>query len=134
MLFNRKQLEQYLLPNEARELLAEEGYTEFSLGKVLRTFQKRYKDHMHEKNDFPHEMGVILGYPIGDVKGFIEHKGKNFLHSGYWKVYENEQETVLLFQKFEHAKDTLIRMLSSGISMQQIIKSYRENKIQYAIG
>lgn len=134
LLFNRNKLEQYLLKNEARELLADEGYTEFTLGKVLRTFQKRYQKHMEEKKDFPHEMGILLGYPIGDVKGFIEHKGKNFLHSGYWKVYENERDTVLLFQQFEHAKETLIRMLSSGISMQQIIKSYRENSMQCAIG
>lgn len=133
LLFNRKKLEQYLLQNEALELLAEEGYTELTLGKVLRTFQKRYQKHLEEKSDFPHEMGILLGYPIGDVKGFIEHKGQHFLHSGYWKVYENEQETVLLFQQFEHAKETLIRMLSEGISMLQIIRLYRE-KIQYAIG
>ncbi len=25
---------------------------------------------------FPHEMGIFLGYPLGDVKGFIVHGGK----------------------------------------------------------
>lgn len=134
LLFNREKLEQYLSQQEARDLLIEEGYIEFELGKVLRTFQLRYQEHMNGKREFPHEMGVILGYPIEDVKGFIQHQGKNFLHSGYWKVYGNEKETVLLFQKFEMAKETLIRMLSNGISMQQIIESYRENQIQYAVG
>lgn len=134
LVYNRKALEQYLLQKEAREFLAENGYTEFGMGKVLRRFQIRYQAHMEGKIDFPHEMGVILGYPIGDVKGFIEHKGKNFLHSGYWKVYENEEETVQLFKKFEEAKETLIRMLSKGISMQEIIRFYREENAQYAIG
>lgn len=133
LLFNRKQLEHYLLQKEARELLEKEGYTDFSLGKVLRTFQTRYQEHMEGKVEFPHEMGVILGYPVVDVKGFIEHRGKNFLHSGYWKVYGNKEETVQLFQKFEQAKETLVRMLSAGISMQQIIQQYRESRVQYAV-
>lgn len=134
LLFNREKLDQYLAQKEVQDLLIEQGYSELDLGKILRTFRLRYQEHMDGKREFPHEMGVILGYPIEDVKGFIQHHGKNFLHSGYWKVYGNEQETVQLFQKFEMAKETLIRMLSNGISMQQIIESYRENQIQYAVG
>lgn len=124
LLFNRQQLEQHLLQSGEQELLNREGYPDLNLGKVLRTFQHRYLEHMEGEREFPHEMGVILGYPIEDVKGFIEHRGKNYLYSGYWKVYENVQETVLLFQKFELAKETLIRMLSNGVSMQQIIQSH----------
>lgn len=26
--------------------------------------------------EFPHEIGLFLGYPLGDVKGFIKHKAK----------------------------------------------------------
>lgn len=125
LLFNRKQLEQYLLQKEARDLLEEEGYSDYRLGKVLRTFQLRYQEHIEGNQEFPHEMGVILGYPIGDIKGFIKHQGKNFLYTGYWKVYENVEETVELFQKFEQAKESLILMLSKGISMYQIINNYR---------
>ncbi|MCR5153646.1 MAG: DUF3793 family protein, partial [Lachnospiraceae bacterium] len=28
--------------------------------------------------NFPHEIGIFLGYPLEDVKGFIENKGKNY--------------------------------------------------------
>ena len=31
--------------------------------------------------EFPHEIGVFLGYPLGDVVGFIENRGKNFTKS-----------------------------------------------------
>lgn len=134
LLFNRRQLEQYLSQQEARDLLNEEGYTELNFDKVLRTFQQRYQDYMKGKQEFPHEMGIMLGYPIEDVRGFIQHRGKNFLYSGYWKVYGNEQEKILLFQKFEQAKETVIRMLSNGTEMPQIIKLYREQHLQYAAG
>lgn len=44
---------------------------------------------MNGEQQFPHEMGLLLGYPIEDVVGFMEHSGKEYLYSGYWKVYEN---------------------------------------------
>ena len=37
--------------------------------------------------EFPHEIGVFLGYPLGDVVGFIENRGKNFTCCGCWKSY-----------------------------------------------
>ncbi len=37
--------------------------------------------------DFPHEIGVFLGYPLYDVVGFIENQGRNFTCCGCWKAY-----------------------------------------------
>ena len=36
---------------------------------------------------FPHEIGLFLGYPLGDVIGFIDNEGKNSRCTGCWKVY-----------------------------------------------
>ena len=36
--------------------------------------------------DFPHEIGLFLGYPAEDVKGFIENKAACSKCSGCWKV------------------------------------------------
>ncbi|MFQ7119107.1 MAG: DUF3793 family protein, partial [Intestinibacter sp.] len=47
----------------------------------------------------PHEIGLFLGYPLCDVKGFIYNNGKNYKFSGPWKVYDNESETILYFDK-----------------------------------
>ena len=40
-----------------------------------------------EAADFPHEIGVFLGYPLEDVVGFIRHRGKCFTCCGCWKSY-----------------------------------------------
>lgn len=37
--------------------------------------------------EFPHEIGVFLGYPLSDVVGFIENSGRNFTCCGCWKAY-----------------------------------------------
>ncbi len=51
-----------------------------------------------EENDFPHEIGLFLGYPPEDVQGFIENRAQNCKCIGYWKVYGDERQAK---EKFE---------------------------------
>jgi hypothetical protein len=76
---------------------------------------------METKKDFPHEMGLLLGYPTEDVEGFITHRGDNCLCVGYWKVYANKERKLKIFERFEMATERLIQLLSYGISMGEII-------------
>ena len=49
------------------------GYTVNRLDNVLARLKHRITDSF----EFPHEIGVFLGYPLGDVIGFIENSGRN---------------------------------------------------------
>ena len=52
------------------QLLAQQGYcTENCQQCVVRLIHK-----LRESAEFPHEIGLFLGYPCEDVKGFIENK------------------------------------------------------------
>lgn len=124
LLFRRKQMEIFLEKNDVREVFIMKGYQKFYFEEILSTFQKRYQAYMDGRELFPHEMGLLLGYPVEDVKGFIENEGRNFLYSGYWKVYADMSEKIKLFQKFEFAKETIIQLVSSGVSIEDIIKIY----------
>lgn len=124
LLYNRQQLEDYLAEKKVQQLLLEMGYQEFTLSEVLSYFRVRYQGYMEDGKEFPHEMGLLLGYPIEDVRGFIQNEGENCLYTGYWKVYENLSEKVVLFRKFENARETLIQMLSSGMGLVEIIQNY----------
>lgn len=126
LLFRKNPLEAYLKQQEVETMLVEAGYAELSLGNILSTFQKRYAHYMSAGGRFPHEMGLLLGYPAEDVKGFVENKGKNFLYSGYWKVYADVEEKRRLFQKFENAKETVIQLLSYGVGIQDILDIYKD--------
>ena len=66
---------------------------------------------------FPHEIGLFLGYPPEDVKGFIENKGRNFLMCAYWKEYVNEQEAKKIFDKYASCSKKFCEKLSSGASI-----------------
>ena len=84
---------------------------------LLSILSTRYQKHMLKAGEFPHEMGLFLGYPMEDVEGFIENNGKNFLCTGYWKVYKNKQEKTALFQQYEQAKEWMIVFVSNGIDI-----------------
>ncbi|MBO3445864.1 DUF3793 family protein [Clostridium sp. CCUG 7971] len=43
-------------------------------------------DKLHSK-EFPHEIGIFLGYPLKDVAGFMGYGNYKFCKVRYWKVY-----------------------------------------------
>jgi hypothetical protein len=92
-----------------KEFLMGFGYGEFSAEFCI----KKLKERIAETDGFPHEIGLFLGYPLGDVKGFIENKGKNFLCCGNWKVYCDECEAVKSFAKYKKCRDIYTRLFES---------------------
>lgn len=127
LLFRIPELAAYLKDPNVQQMLVARGYTDLSLGGILRTFQHRYKTYKDEGERFPHEMGLLLGYPIEDVEGFIKHNGKYYLYSGYWKVYEEVEEKKQLFQAYESAKEALILLMANGYMIRPIIEYFQDN-------
>lgn len=124
IIFNRKSFEEYLSSPEVIRFLKSYGYQNIRIGEMLVEFQKRYKKNIGTPEQFPHEMGIILGYPVEDVIGFTKNKGKDFLYSGYWKVYEDMNAKVELFKRFENAMNEQIKMMASGLSLSEIVTYY----------
>ena len=120
-LYHRERLEKFFSRESVLALLHEIGYIDTDLKQVLPVFRTHYQQYLKEKKVFPHEMGLLLGYPPEDVKGFIHNQGKNYLYSGYWKVYDRPHEKIRLFQKYEHSREKLIQLLSYGMRIEEII-------------
>ncbi len=104
-LYHPDRLEAFFSKESVQALLHEIGYTDTNLKQVLPVFRAHYQQYLREKKVFPHEMGLLLGYPPEDVKGFIRNQGKNYLYSGYWKVYDRPHEKIRLFKKYEHSRE-----------------------------
>lgn len=121
LVFNREKLISHLSSKEVRSFLKDYGYKTDAFGYYLRFFQERYDSYIRSRREFPHEMGVFLGYPLCDVKGFIEKGGEDFKVAGYWKVYDNAESTKKLFEEFDNVKDDMVRKLSAGYSIKRIM-------------
>ena len=42
----------------------------------------------------PHEVGVFIGYPLKDVKGFMEKLPRTPVHRGDWTVFGDASESL----------------------------------------
>ena len=119
LLFYRQEaLERILRQREAREILLGLGYREAeSLGEMLEYLHSR----MQVRKSFPHEVGLFLGYPRADVRGFIENRGQDFACAGYWKVYSNEKEARELFRRYSECSHAFCTSLEQGKAFQDLV-------------
>ncbi|RDU25011.1 DUF3793 family protein [Anaerosacchariphilus polymeriproducens] len=130
LLYRMDELSDYLKGKGVRKLLNMLGYKSYIFEQVLITFRKKYVRYKKDGLQFPHEMGVLLGYPPEDVFGFITNKGKNFLYAGYWKVYDNLLEKLSLFARFDHAKEVVVRLVSYGVGILEIIEIFSNSRLK----
>ncbi len=61
--------------------------------------------------NFPHEIGLFLGYPTGDVRAFIENNGKNCACCRYWKAYSNIEQAKKTWRRIDRAHACAIEIL-----------------------
>ena len=81
---------------------------------------RKLQERFFENDCFPHEVGLFLGYPLDDVTGFIEQKGKNYKCCGIWKVYGDEEQTRILFRKLKKCSEIYRRLFADGRSILQL--------------
>ncbi len=81
----------------ACELLRERGYCCENPGRCVARLIRR----LSESEEFPHEIGLFLGYPPEDVHGFIENKADGCKMAGCWKVYGDENKARKMFEKYD---------------------------------
>ena len=81
---------------------------------------ERLSQRLCTQDAFPHEIGLFLSYPLGDVQGFIDNGGAHYKCSGCWKVYCNECETAKLFAKYQKCRGVYWRLFSGGRSILQL--------------
>jgi len=65
-------------------------------------------------NNFPHEIGLFLDYPLSDVKGFIANKGCNYCCVGCWKVYSDADTARQKFMLYEKCRQVYQKCYKNG--------------------
>lgn len=102
----------------ARAILASCGYdADAPLTALLSELQHR----MERKKSFPHEIGLFLGYPPEDVRGFIEHHGRDCALEGYWKVYGDPDVARALFAQYAACSEEFCEKLEAGVRFEDLV-------------
>lgn len=89
-----------------------------SLEGKLKRLEKRFR-----KDSFPHEIGLFLGYPLEDVRGFIANKGRNSKYTGEWKVYGNLNTALRLFQSYQDSRRWVMEQAQKGKGLEDILSA-----------
>lgn len=116
LVYHDQLLEQHLYERKIASFLRNFGYAYTSVNEAI----KILKGHMREQN-FPHEIGVFLGYPLHDVISFIENNGKNYQEIGCWKVYHNIKEARHNFACFHQCMENFQMKLHNGVLLENLV-------------
>lgn len=114
--YRHDRLEQMLSDDAYQSFLAEAGYERTNLDGLLEQLAQR----LRTQPEFPHEIGVFLGYPLRDVIGFIENHGRNFTCCGFWKSYGDPAEMQVCFACYRRCIQTYVAMFEQGIPIERL--------------
>ena len=78
---------------------------------------------LREGEEFPHEIGLFLGYPPEDVAGFMTNRGKNCKCVGCWKVYGDEYAARRRFAAYQSCTANYCRRRAGGASLEGLTVS-----------
>lgn len=120
LVYRAFELKEYLRKSEIASFLSEFGYRRDDFISNLIRLHQRMNGFYNKMKKFPHEIGIFLGYPVCDIKGFLNNKGEDYLYSGYWKIYDNLEETKGRFLSFDEAREIAIEEFLCGRDLKSI--------------
>ena len=118
--YREAQLSAVLADRAVQEFLRQEGYQlpaeQEQTGALLNQLSRR----LCCQAEFPHEIGVFLGYPLPDVVGFIENRGQNFTCCGCWKSYGEPAAARRRFDQLSKCTAVYLRLFHSGTPITRL--------------
>ncbi|MCD8383013.1 MAG: DUF3793 family protein [Clostridiales bacterium] len=117
LVYRPRLLEHILSRPEAQALLSRRDYPmDCGVDGQLDCLCRR----LAEQEEFPHEVGLFLGYPPEDVVGFVEHQGKGCKRQGLWKVYSDVERAENLFSLYDRCRRVVRGQVAQGVSVLEL--------------
>ena len=115
--FRMERLRRELEREKTRAILKMQGYRYKTAQEAIGILKSR----MGDNGSFPHEVGLFLGYPEEDVRGFMINQGKNCKCCGCWKVYCDECSARKTFCRYKKCEEVYQRLFLAGKPVRQLI-------------
>ncbi len=127
-LYRPERLQKDLTDPTAKKILKEKGYPcgnyKYCLAELIK--------HLKSDSDFPHEIGLFLGYPPSDVKRFMESPCEGVKCAGCWKAYSNELEAKKTFEIYKKCTAFYSKECENGRPLEALIAD-NSSAIRFAI-
>lgn len=119
-LYRPEALRRDLADSAAQDILRECGYGKCSRAESCLSC---LIDRLRNNADFPHEVGLFLGYPPEDVQGFLEQRACKCC--GCWKVYGDAARACALFEQYRKCTRIYCRLWAEGRAITQLAVAAR---------
>ena len=128
-IYNPYQIDSMLSEKSVQKYLKSKGYDLSEGTAFFSELKMRLQKSLcgySDKAGFPHEIGILLGYPLEDVVAFEKCSGKNCKYCGTWKCYSDEKKARLCENKFRECSLLCSKWFEEGFSLTQIIQKYKQ--------
>ena len=119
-LYRRAWLHRILRQPANQAFLRRMGYTSQADGEML---LEQLSDRLCLEQEFPHEIGVFLGYPLEDVVGFIRNGGRNYTCSGCWKACGDPTAAQRRFEEYRQSTVRCKERFLRGVEIPELISA-----------
>lgn len=117
LIYRSDLLERRLHSRTMQTFLARQGYPfPLTLEATLQHLQESFR------YGIPHEVGMFLGYPLKDVKGFMEQGTKPSQGRGMWRVYGPPARSLRLSDFYRRKRQEMIAKLATGCIPHQLLQ------------
>ena len=115
--FRTEMCRRILEDRASRAFLRAGGYdTEHGMDALLEQFSEK----ICLRESFPHEIGVLLGYPLADVIGFIRNGGRNCRGRGCWKSYSDPAGAMRSQEMYRKCTRIYKRLFAAGTPLTKL--------------
>ena len=130
MFYDPETLSNVLATTEKKEFLETMGYeVNFTTKEYLEELRSRFISQ-----EFPHEIGVFLGYPLKDVKGFINDYDSGFsVTQGRWRIFGDASESLLAMNRYHFAENFGKRIIEHYEDISLCVAKIKSSIITQAI-
>lgn len=116
LFYHRECMRSFVEEAQNREFLSHFGYHyQMDVEAVLQHFKERFQGLC------PHEMGIFLGIPLKDVKGFMGFTEECLTCQGVWQVYGDPQPSLCLMERFETSRQQAAEWFSQGGAIEAFL-------------
>lgn len=115
-MYRPSRLSRDLKDRMAWQVLRDCGYMDIRPPQCILRLIQRFEG----AGEFPHEVGLFLGYPPVDVKGFIDNKAQNAKCVGCWKVYGDENVARKQFELYRRCTRIYREQWARGMNIERL--------------
>ena len=109
---------QLLQDRKNAAFLAHRGYR---VSADVECMLEQFAARLRGNSPFPHEIGVVLGYPLHDVAGFVENQGRSFACCGCWKAYGEPEAARRYFACCRRCTEVCMELYRSGVPVLRLV-------------